>query len=203
MHRIFLIHGGLWEDMDAERFWVKPGITGGLRDRGFDVLAPDRLPLPLSWDDEVSQLAPLLPDGPVAVVAGSNGCTVAIRLALAYPERIATLLLAWPAVAGDTKVDRWQRGEMTRQGASAATIGGLLAGETLRGVTDAELGALRPPVAVMPPPADNPFHKVRTFETLLRLIPGARPLPGFPETPRPEFAPHLAAFLDAVTGCAA
>jgi pimeloyl-ACP methyl ester carboxylesterase len=167
------------------------------------VLAPDRLRRPPDWEADVACLAPLLPDGPVAVVAGSNGCTVAIRLALAYPERIATLLLAWPAVAGDAKVDQWQRGGMTRQGASAATIGGLLAGETLRGVTDAELGGLRLPVAVMPPPADNPFHKVRTFETLLRLIPGARPLPGFPETPRPEFAPQLTAFLDAVTGFAA
>jgi len=200
---IFLIHGGLWEDMDAERFWVKPGITGGLRDRGFDVLAPDRLRRPPDWAADVACLAPLLPDGPVTVVAGSNGCTVAIRLALTYPERIATLLLAWPAVAGDARVDQWQRGEMIRQGASAATIGGLLAGETLRGVTDAELGVLRLPVAVMPPPADNPFHRLHTFEVLLRLIPGARPLPGFPETPRSEFAPHLTAFLDAVTGFAA
>lgn len=203
MTGIFLIHGGIWEDMDAERFWVKPGVLGGLRDRGYDVLAPDRLPCPPSWDDEVRHLAPLLPADPVTMVAGSNGCTVAIRLALARPERVARLLLAWPPVAGDARSDAWSTREMTRQGASGTTIDGLLAGQTLRGVTDAELGGLRPSVAVLPPPEDNPFHKLGTVEALLRLIPGAQRLPGFPETPRPEFGPHLAAFLDTVTGFAA
>ena len=202
MTGIFLIHGGIWEDVDAERFWVKPGVLGGLRDRGCDVLAPDRLPQPLTWDDEVSHLEPRLPADLSTIVGGSNGCTVAIRLTLACPERVARLLLAWPAVAGDMGSDEWSRREMTRQGASDATIDGLLAGQTLRGVTDAELSDLRLPVAVLPPPQDNPFHKLRTFEALLRLIPGARPLPGYPETPRPEFASRLDAFLSAVTSFA-
>jgi pimeloyl-ACP methyl ester carboxylesterase len=199
---IFLIHGGIWEDMDAERFWIRPGVVAGLRDRGFDVLAPDRLPQPLTWYDEVGHLERLLPADPVTLMAGSNGCTVAIRLALARPERAARLLLAWPPVAGDARSDAWSRTEMTRQGAADATIDGMLAGQTLRGVTDAELAGLRLPVAVLPPPQDTPFHKVTTVDALLRLIPDVQRLPGFPETPRPEFASHLDAFLDAVSGFA-
>ncbi|HEX6454392.1 MAG TPA: hypothetical protein VF060_33645 [Trebonia sp.] len=33
---LLLIHGGLWEDMDAERFWRRPGITGGPERRGLE-----------------------------------------------------------------------------------------------------------------------------------------------------------------------
>ena len=31
---VVLVHGGLWEDMDAERFWVRPGIVAALEARG-------------------------------------------------------------------------------------------------------------------------------------------------------------------------
>ena len=39
---IVLIHGGLGEGMDADRFWFRPGVVGGLRAAGFFVVAPDR-----------------------------------------------------------------------------------------------------------------------------------------------------------------
>ena len=48
-----LVHGGLWEDMDAERFWVRPGVMRGLAAAGVEVSAPNRLPRPDSWAAEV------------------------------------------------------------------------------------------------------------------------------------------------------
>ena len=55
---VVLVHGGLWEDMDAERFWVRPGVVAAQEARGVPVLAPDRLPHPRSWADEVAHLLP-------------------------------------------------------------------------------------------------------------------------------------------------
>ena len=43
MATLLLIHGGLWEDMDAGRFWHGPGISARLKRHGFEVIAPDRL----------------------------------------------------------------------------------------------------------------------------------------------------------------
>jgi hypothetical protein len=63
----------------------------------------------------------------------------------------------------------------------------MLAGETLRGITDAELAELRMPVAILP--ADNPFHQRRTSDALLRTLDGSVELPGCPEPPRPNFHP--------------
>src|SRR4051794_34114160 len=106
---LVLIHGGLWEDMDAEGFWRKPGIAAGLQQNGWDVLAPDRAKRAPDWAAEVEHLATALPDHAVALVAGSNGCSAAVRLALTHPERVDRLLLAWPATAGDPDVDAHTR----------------------------------------------------------------------------------------------
>lgn len=183
-----LVHGGLWEDMDAERFWVRPGVVAGLAAAGVEVVAPDRLPRPASWSDEVRHLGALLPERPVTVVAGSNGCSVAARLAVADPHRVTRLVLAWPATAGDPQADAWT----LRQGAPEE----MLAGETLRGLLDAELAGLRMPVAVLPATA-GPFHQRRTADALLELIPGVTLLPGSPEPPRPDFTPDR--LVDALT----
>src|SRR5262245_48648316 len=123
--------------MDAARFWHRPGVVAGLRGRGFDVVAPDRWHCPPNWATETEHLLPALTDAPTTVVAGSNGCSVAVRLALAKPGRVTRLLLAWPATAGDPVVDARIRANMTGIGAEPETIVALLAGETLRGVTDA------------------------------------------------------------------
>jgi len=175
-----LVHGGLWEDMDAERFWVRTGVVAGLTAAGVQVAAPDRLPRPESWTEEVRHLRTLLPQRPVTLVAGSNGCSVAARLAVDDPGRVLRLVLAWPATAGDPQVDAWT----LEQGAPE----GMLTGQTLRGLADAELAGLRMPVAVLPAPA-GPFHQRRTADALLRLVPGAVPLPASPEPPRPDFRP--------------
>lgn len=128
---ILLLHGGLWEEgMDATRFWLKPGITAGLERAGWAVLAPNRLQRPSSWEAEIEHLSRALPSRPIPVVAGSNGCSVAVRLALAGPDRIEKLLLAWPATANDPVVDTRTRRDLADQGASDQIISTLLEGQT-------------------------------------------------------------------------
>jgi pimeloyl-ACP methyl ester carboxylesterase len=139
---VVLVHGGLWEDMDAERFWVRPGVVAALAARGIPVLAPDRVPRPRSWAEEVAHLLPLLPDEPVTLVGGSNGCSVAARTAVDHPDRVGRLVLAWPATAGDSEIDTLAL--------AAGAPPEMLAGETLRGLSDVELARLRLPVAVLP-----------------------------------------------------
>ena len=190
MASLFLVHGGLWDSMDAEHFWRTPGIVAGLESHGLTVLAPDRPRLPNGWDQEVEELGALLPSEPVTDVGASNGCTVAARLAMAYPRVVERLVLAWPATGGDTLVDiRTQTGLLDR-GASATLVKDLLRAETLRGVKDSELAGLQIPVAVLPSVPENPSHQRKTVDALLTLIPGSRELPGCPEPPTPDFPPH-------------
>jgi pimeloyl-ACP methyl ester carboxylesterase len=198
---LLLVHGGLWEDIGAADFWARPGVLAGLADRGHQILAPDRPYRAPSWSAEADALAALLPaSGPVRVLAGSNGCSAALRLVLRQPDRFERLILAWPATAGDPEVDERQRSAFTELGASTKVADELLSGQTLRGVTDAELGASTIPVAVIPSAVDGKIHQWRTVEALCRLIPGAVRLPAFPKAPRPSFPDHLADFLTAVDG---
>lgn len=199
MNSLILVHGGLWDDMTADRFWVQPGIVAGLAERGLHVLAPARPYRAPSWAEEAQALADEVPRADsVSVLAGSNGCSAAVRFALAEPGRVDALILAWPPVAGDPEVDERQRREFVERGAAGAVIDGLLAGETLRGVTDAELASLRMRTAIIPSTVDGPVHPLRTAEALCRLIPGAVRLPACPESPRPTFPPHRAAFVASV-----
>lgn len=196
---VLLVHGGLWEDMDANRFWALPGVTGGIRREGFTVLAPNRLHRPPNWDADAEHPAAFLPEQPVTVVAGSNGCSAAVRLALDFPNRIARLLLAWPATAGDITVDSRTRASMAALGASDQNIRTLLDGQVLRGVTNDELATLAIPVGVLPSAPENPFHQRHTVDTLQRLLPDSQELPGCPEPPRPDFPSHLDKFLASIT----
>ncbi|GLY69323.1 hypothetical protein Atai01_59420 [Amycolatopsis taiwanensis] len=195
---VFLIHGGLWDDMNADRFWTLPGVTGGIRRDGFTVLAPNRLHRPPDWDAEVEHLAAFLPERPVAVVAGSNGCSAAVRLALAFPDRIARLLLAWPATAGDSAVDSRTRAGLAALGASEQNIRALLDGQTLRGLADNELASLTMPVSVLPSAPENPVHQRHTVDALRRLLPDSEELPGCLEPPRPEFPSQLDRLLASI-----
>jgi pimeloyl-ACP methyl ester carboxylesterase len=203
MTTLLLIHGGLWEaGMDADRFWAQPGIVAGLEKRGFDVLAPDRRHRAPDWAAEASHLASALPGRPVIVLAGSNGCSAATRLALDFPDSVAALLLAWPATAQDPAVDAYDRRRLAELGASDDVIRALLAGQTLRGLTDEELAGLPMPVGVVPSAIANVFHQRGSVDGLLRLVPGAVELPGCTESPRPEFPPYLESFVNAVAAFA-
>lgn len=196
---LLLIHGGLWEDgMDADRFWRRPGIVSGLTRYGFDVLAPERLRRAPDWSAEADHLAAHLPPRPVTIVAGSNGCSVAVRLALMFPSRVERLVLAWPATAGDADVDARTRTGLAQLGAAPHVIEALLAGHTLRGVTDDELASLDLPVAVLPSLVANPFHQRHTVDQLCRILRQAVELPGCPEPPDPRFAEHATSFLKAI-----
>jgi pimeloyl-ACP methyl ester carboxylesterase len=185
MSEVLLVHGGLWGDEDAEFFWHRPGIVRGLRERGVGVLAPDRPVRAGSWDVEAERLADGLA-GPVVVVAGSYGCSAAVRLAVRWPGLVARLVLAWPGTANDPDVDSFTRTALGELGASERVIDGLLGGDTLRGCTDAELRGLDIPVAVVPAVPEDAMHQRRTVDALLELA-GAVELPGCPLPPRPEF----------------
>lgn len=203
MATLLLVHGGLWEaGMDADRFWGQPGIVAGLEQRGFDVLAPDRQHQAPDWAAEASHLASVLPGRPVTVLAGSNGCSAATRLALDFPGAVAALLLAWPATAHDPAVDAHDRGRLAELGAPDEVIRALLGGQTLRGLTDEELAGLPMPVGVVPSAITNAFHQRHSVDALLKLVPGAVELPGCPESPRPEFPPYLESFANAVAAFA-
>ncbi|WP_202893092.1 alpha/beta hydrolase [Kribbella italica] len=211
---MILVHGGLWDRTDAAMFWHAPGIVAGLEAVGLDVVAPDRVRRPVDWRQEVGELGRLLTSAaePVTLVGASNGCTVAVLLAADYPEAVGRLLLAWPATGDDPEVSGRARAGLLERGASGAVADGLLAGETLRGVTDAQLvslgeyrGPWRPglPIGVLPSVPENPSHQRKTVDALLRLMPSAVELPGSPEPPRPDFGPHrdrLVAVLGAFAG---
>jgi pimeloyl-ACP methyl ester carboxylesterase len=138
----------------------------------------------------------------VTILAGSNGCSVAVRLTLAFPDRIERLLLAWPATANDPTVDAQSRAGLTELDASPEVVDALLTGQTLRGVTDDELATLRIPVGMLPSVPENPFHQRHTVDALRRLLPRADELPGCPEPPHPGFPPHTESFVSTVTGFA-
>ncbi|MEX0666883.1 MAG: alpha/beta hydrolase, partial [Acidimicrobiia bacterium] len=127
---LMLIHGGLYEPIGPSEFWHQPGIVVGLEEAGWRVVAPARLTAPSSWTEEVEHIFALVPFDPVrwSVMAGSNGCSVAVRLAVDNQGLVDRLVLCWPATAGDPDVDQ-------RQLAPAE----MLRGETLRGVNDTEL----------------------------------------------------------------
>jgi pimeloyl-ACP methyl ester carboxylesterase len=190
---IVLIHGGLGAEMDADRFWVRPGVVAKLREYGYGVHAPDRSHHEVSWGAETAQLIPALPPGPLVMVGGSNGVTVAVRLALALRPRVTRLALCWPASAGDPDLDALV----------PPRLAPLLAGEALRGVTDAELGTLTMPVAVLPSVPPNPAHQRSTVDALLGLLPDVRELPGSPEPPHPSFPSFVESFVASVAGFAA
>jgi pimeloyl-ACP methyl ester carboxylesterase len=185
---VVLVHGGLGEDMDAERFWCRPGILAGLRGAGFDVVAPDRDTYPPSWTAAADALAGVL-NGPSSIVAGSNAVSVAVRLAIQHRPLVDRLALLWPATCGDPVVDA----------SAPPDVSHLLAGETLRGVTDDELAVLDVPPAVMAADRPNRVHAERTVNRLVELMPHATRIPaGYPESPCPEFEQVRDSFLEAV-----
>lgn len=198
MTRAILIHGGVWEDMDAERFWGRTEVADTLADMNVEVETPDRLPQPADWRVDVDSVAAQLPDTAGPVIAASNGCTVAVKLALEHAHRVSALLLAMPATCGDAAVDADCAQRMTARGAPDDVVAAILTGQTLRGLTDAEISTLANiPTAVMHSQPPSNTHQRHTSETLLQLL-DAEDLGAFPEPPRPQFAAHRRQFCRTV-----
>jgi pimeloyl-ACP methyl ester carboxylesterase len=198
MPSVLLLHGGLWEDTGADWFWRRTGVVDGLAGRGFTVIAPDRLRRAPNWAAEASHIASAadLPGGPMTVVGGSFGCTVAVRLALDFPHLVGRLVLAWPTSTADQFARIRFRAGLARQGTPSAALDALLGTETLPGATDAELRTLAVPVGIIPSVPPNALHPRSAVDALRRLVPSAVELPGYPEAPRPEFASLLESFVD-------
>jgi pimeloyl-ACP methyl ester carboxylesterase len=197
---LVLVHGGLWDDMDAEQFWIRSGVVDALRAAGLAVSAPDRASYARSWEEEAEHLAGVLPPGPLTVVAGSHGCSAAVALALSRPVLVEKLLLCWPVRGSDPALVSRSADALAQRGADRATIDRLLAGQTLRGFTDEQLAALPVPVGALAPDRDDLFHRRDTVDALVKLVQGAVELqPATPEPPRPEFAGYLGGFVSAVT----
>ena len=191
-HSVVLLHGGLYEPMSASRFWTETGVVRALSDRGIDVLAPERLREPRSWDHDAGHIAGQLDTGAgrsVSVVGGSNGCSTAARLAISHPGLVRRIAFCWPVTAGqDHEQELSLAGHISsRSGEQAAAA--LLGGETLRGVLDSEVASLAAPVAVMASEPENPVHQRATARALLRLSADFVELPPMPEPPTTGFEP--------------
>lgn len=173
---ILLVHGGIHGEMDAYRFWSAPGIVEDLVRAGYEVLAPDRLANATSWRQEADWLRQSLALDSATVVAGSNGCSAALRLTVDYPKVVEKLILCWPAtpLAGETS-------------------------DTVRGVADVELQGITVPVVIVPSDPPNVHHQSETVTRLKRLIAGAIVLPGSPEPPQPGFSEYRSRFIEGLT----
>jgi pimeloyl-ACP methyl ester carboxylesterase len=137
---VLLVHGGLFDPMDGGRFWIRPGVADDLVAAGYRVLVPDRrfatgrtqAPFAIhSWDVEAGDLRTVLDHGGVSrahVVAGSNGCSAAIRLALTRPDRVRSTLLCWPATPDPALGEAFDRAtEAIAWAGPKAYLGGLRA----------------------------------------------------------------------------
>jgi pimeloyl-ACP methyl ester carboxylesterase len=196
---VALITGGLWDGMTPSRFWGRHTIRE-LKRAGFTVLTPDRPLRPRSWADEIDALSAQLPQRTTHFVAGSNGCSVAVRFAALAPDRVGRIVLAWPASGGDAELMARYRWRMEAAGADRIAARNLLQGDLLRGVAASSVLRLKHEVAVVPAEPEDDFHRVATVDAICRLLPHARRLPATPPSPRPEFKVHVGAFVAAVVG---
>ena len=197
---VVLVHGGLYEGMTSREFWADTGVLGELKARHLRVLAPQRPKQPQSWDEEARSLLDAIDAAGydrVALVGASNGCSAAVRLAIENPDRVGRMMLAWPATVGDRVVDELLKVIITDEVDDAAPHD-LLSGDTLRGVSDAELGALDLSVVVLPSLIENQVHQRQTLMGVLSNVSDSFLVPGCPEPPDDQFPEHLDAFATMV-----
>jgi len=197
---IVLVHGGLYEEMTSQEFWKATGVLGELRARHLAFIAPQRPEKPRSWAEEADALLSQIDDAGhqrVALIGASNGCSAAVRLALDQPDRVGRLMLAWPATAGEAVIDEVMRVVIT-DAADADAAHNLLEGETIRGVSDAELSSLDIPVVVYPSLVEDQAHQRRTLMGILAAVEGSFMVAGSPDPYSPDFAPHVDAFVTIV-----
>ena len=133
----------------------------------------------------------------VALVAGSNGCSVALRVVLDRPELVARTMLCWPATAGDQVIDELARIIITDVHGNAAADE-LLAGRPIRGVDAEELGTLNGEFVIYPSMPENKAHQRSTVMELLAAVPGSMMVGGSPEPIDDDFFDHCESFVATV-----
>ncbi len=196
---LVLVSGGLYEDVGPEQFWDGPGVTSALCALGWSVHTPHRTIRPRSWHDETATLleaVTLVGRGePVGLVAASNGCTPALRLALEHPTLVAQVVLCWPATGDDPEIDRRARARLTAAGVDDDVADALLDGELVRALRPDELRSIDVPVALVPAEPDDGAHQRRTVAALRHALRRAVVGLGTPPSPSPSFGPHLGALV--------
>lgn len=199
---IVLVHGGLYDDppMTAAEFWGASSVAAGLTASGVEIILHERPTEPTSWRHEGNALAATIEASGherVGIVAGSNGCSAALRLALDRPDLVARTMLCWPATAGDPVVDELARVIIadTHDDQAAAD---LLSGSPIRGVTTDELLSLDHEVVIYPSLPENKVHQRATVFALLEAIPDAILVGGSPEPPDDAFADFVDTYVSVI-----
>lgn len=200
---VVLVHGGLYDDppMSSANFWVVTGVAGALSRSGVEVVLHERPTEPTSWMEESEALAATIKASGherVALVAGSNGCSAAMRLVLDRPELVARTMLCWPATAGDPVVDELARVIIadTHDDQVAADM---LDGFPIRGAAGDELADLEHEIVIYPSLPENKIHQRATVFELLDVIPDAILVGGSPEPTDDSFADFLEAYVSVLT----
>ncbi len=196
------MHGGLYDEpaVTGQWFWVETGVAPMLARRKVEVVVHERPREPTSWADEAAALAATIEGAGherVALVAGSNGCSAALRLMLDRPELIARAMLCWPATAGDPVVDELAR-IIISDVHDSTTAEALLEGRPIRGVSQAELASIDGEVVIYPSMPENKIHQRSTVIELLSAIPGVMAVGGSPEPFHDDFAEFVEGFVDLV-----
>lgn len=200
---IVLVHGGLYDDpqMTATDFWGASGIAGALSRSGVDIVLHERPAEPTSWVQESEALAATIEAAGhdrVGIVAGSNGCSTAMRLVLDRPDLVARTMLCWPATAGDPIVDGLAK-VIIADVHSDAVAADLLDGFPIRGATVEELSGLEHEVVIYPSLPENKVHQRATVIELLDVIPDAILVGGSPEPLDDTFPDFLDGFVAVVS----
>lgn len=196
---IVLVHGGLYDDpvMTAADFWIATGVAGALAKSGVEVIMHERPTEPASWAEESEALAATIEAAGhqrAAVVAGSNGCSAAMRMVLDRPGLAARTMLCWPATSGDHVIDGLAS-VIIADVHDDAVAAELLAGAPIRGVTPEELAALEHEVVIYPSLPENKIHQRVTVFELLDVIPDAILVGGSPEPLDDTFGDFLDEFV--------
>ncbi len=194
---LVLVAGGLFERRGPERFWHDPGVAGALTRLGYAVHTPPRPSRCASWTTETEALGAAVAavGRPVGLVAASNGCSAALKLALAAPALVDRLVLCWPATGDDAEVDAAVRRSLGARGVPDASLDELLDGEVVRGVHPTDLRTLACPTTLVPAEPEDAYHQTRTVAWLRHQLPRATIGLGTPPSPTPAFAGHLGAFV--------
>lgn len=201
---IVLVHGGLYDDppMTGTTFWVTSGVAGPLARSGVEVIVHERPLEPTSWVEESEALAATIEASGhqrVALVAGSNGCSAALRLVIDRPDLVARTMLCWPATASDAVVDELARVIIADAHDDQVAAELLETDAPVRGVTVAELSALEHEIVIYPSLPENKVHQRATVFELLDVIPDAILVGGSPEPPDKTFPEFVDTYIAVLT----